>query len=129
VPFWFTRLSGEELLAPLALFQLFWATTPATSDGAIFVLPAAKLIPIAADPEDAVPTTNVAVVEWLRLPLVPVIVRVELPGGVLVELATVRVELPAPFTGPKEAEALAGRPDALKLTVPVKPFSGVMLTV
>src|SRR6202040_1233027 len=102
------------MLAPLALFQLFWATTPAVSDAAIFVLPPAKLIPIAAGP-DAVATTNVTVVGGLRLPLVPVIVSVELPGGVLVAVETVSVELPPAFTGLNEAVALLGRLDALKV--------------
>ena len=128
LPVWFTRLSGEELLAPLALFQLFCATTPATSDAAIFVLPPAKLIPIAVEP-DGVPTTNVTVAEWLRLPLVPVIVSVELPGGVLVEVVTVSVELADAFTGLNDPDALFGKPDALKLTVPVKPLRGVMVAI
>jgi hypothetical protein len=94
----------------------------------MFVLPLAKLIPIAAAP-DPVATTKVTVLEWLRLPLVPVIVSVELPSGVLVEVAIVRIELPAPFNGLNEADALFGNPVTAKLTVPLKPFRGVMVAV
>jgi hypothetical protein len=86
------------------------------------------LIPIAPDPDD-VPTTSVTVAEWLTLPFVPVIVSVELPGGVLGEVVTVSAELAVAFTGLNEADALFGTPDALKCTVPVKPLRGVIVAV
>lgn len=55
--------------------------------------------------------------------LVPVIVRVELPPGVVVAVLTVIVELPEPVmdAGEKEAVAPAGRPEAARVTWLVKP--------
>ena len=76
-------------------------------------------------------TTKVTVVLWTIVPLVPVTVIVELPGGVDVDVVTVIVELPEPFTevGLKLALAPDGRPDALNVTVPLKPLSEPTFTV
>ena len=76
-------------------------------------------------------TTKVTVAVWLRLPLVPVIVSVELPVGVVLAVVTVIVEEPEVVTdeGLKLAAAPAGNPAALKLTVPVNPFNGATVTV
>ena len=76
-------------------------------------------------------TTNVTVVLWTSVPLVPVIVRVYVPPGVLPDVDTVRVELPAPVTeaGLKFPVAPAGRPDTLQVIVPLKPFNADALVV
>ena len=76
-------------------------------------------------------TTSVTVVEWTRLPLVPVIVMEKLPVGVLALVVTVIVDEPEPTTegGLKFALAPAGSPLALNVTVPVKPPDGVTSTV
>jgi len=51
--------------------------------------------------------------------------------GVDVDVVTVIVELPEPFTevGLKMALAPDGRPDAPKVTMPLKPFCGVTVIV
>ena len=69
--------------------------------------------------------------EWLRLPLVPLMVSVLVPVFPLGFVVTVIVELPEPVTefGLKLAEARDGSPLALKLTAPVKPLTGVIVTV
>ena len=66
-----------------------------------------------------------------KLPLVPVIVRVLEPFGVEPAVVTVSVEEPDPLidVGLKLAVVLAGRPLALRPTVPVKPFCGAIVTV
>jgi len=67
-------------------------------------------------------TASVIVVEFVRLPEVPVIVRVALP--VVAELVAVRVrtlEVVAGF-GLNDAVTPAGRPDTDKPTLPPKPF-------
>jgi hypothetical protein len=63
-------------------------------------------------------TTSVTVVLCVRLPLVPVMVRVYVPAGVDVLVATVIVEEPDPATdcGLNDALAPAGRPLALNVT-------------
>src|SRR5258706_12831122 len=67
----------------------------------------------------------------VRLALVPVIVRVEVPVGVVLPVLTVIVEGPLPVIvgGAKLAEAPVGKPLALKVTVPVNPFNAPMVTV
>jgi hypothetical protein len=76
-------------------------------------------------------TTKLTVVVWLSAPLVPVIVKVDVPSGVLPLVVTVNVELPVPVTvaGEKLAVAPAGSPLALKAMEPEKPAFAVVLTV
>jgi hypothetical protein len=76
-------------------------------------------------------TTKLTVVACVKLPLVPVIVNVEVPTGVLPVVVTVKVELPAPVTdvGEKLAVAPVGNPLALSVTTPVNPFNAAMLAV
>jgi hypothetical protein len=66
-----------------------------------------------------------------KLPLVPVIVIVLEPFGVEPVVVTVSVEEPEPpiDVGLKPAVVLAGRPPALRLTVPLNPFCAVIVTV
>jgi hypothetical protein len=79
----------------------------------------------------AVVTMRTAVVVLVSEPLVPVMVRVELPMGVLDAAATVSVELAPALTevGLNVPVALAGKPLTLKLIVPVKPLAAVVLTM
>jgi hypothetical protein len=79
----------------------------------------------------AAATTSVAVAEWVRLPLVPVIVSGELPVVVAPLVITVIVEVPLAVTvaGEKLAVASAGKLLAVNVTVPVKPFREPIVTV
>jgi hypothetical protein len=67
---------------------------------------------------------------WLRLPLVPVIVSVYIPGGLVSAGLTVSIEEPEPVTEGllKEAVAAAGNPDTFSLTMPEKPLTEEMVT-
>jgi hypothetical protein len=69
-------------------------------------------------------TVSVALVVWLRLPLVAVIVRVDVPTGVEELVCIVTVEAPAPAIGfaANVAVAFAGNPLMLKLIFPLKPL-------
>jgi hypothetical protein len=74
-------------------------------------------------------TASVMVVELVRLPEVPVIVRVVLPVvAVLVAVRVRTLEVVAGF-GLNDAVTPAGRPDADKLTLPPKPFCSLMVIV
>jgi len=70
-------------------------------------------------------------VEWVSVPLVPVMVSVGLPVGVLLLVCTVKVALPEPVTevGLNVPVTPLGNPLTLKLTAPVKPFSAPTFTV
>src|SRR5262244_992627 len=76
-------------------------------------------------------TTKLTVVACVKLPLVPVIVSVDVPTGVLPVVVTVNVELPLPVTdaGEKLAVVPAGNPLAPSVTTPVNPFNAPMLAV
>jgi hypothetical protein len=71
------------------------------------------------------------VVECERLPVVPVIVSVYVPIGVVVAVETVSGELPEPATdvGLKVAVAPLGNPLTLRLTVSVNPSRGLIVVV
>jgi hypothetical protein len=73
-------------------------------------------------------TSKLTVVVCVTLPLIPVIVSVDVPTGVLPVVVTVNVEFPAPVTvaGEKLAVAPAGNPLALNVTTPVNPFKAPM---
>jgi hypothetical protein len=74
---------------------------------------------------------KLTVVVCVTLPLIPVIVSVDVPTGVLPVIVTVKVELPVPVTvaGEKPAVAPAGNPLALSAMEPEKPENAVVLTV
>jgi len=65
------------------------------------------------------------------VPLVPVIVMLYVPVGVVLTVVTVIVDGPEPVTelGLKLAPAPVGSPLALKLTAPVNPFTAPTVTV
>ena len=65
----------------------------------------------------------------IKLPDVPVIVTVKVPvAAVAVAVSDSLLVLVAGF-GEKAAFTPLGKPDAVNLTLPVKPFSGVMVIV
>jgi hypothetical protein len=70
-------------------------------------------------------TAKVTVVVWVRLPLVPVIVSVEVAVGVLAAVLTFNVEELPVGLGLKLAVAPVGRPLTLNVTWPPNPFEGV----
>jgi hypothetical protein len=76
-------------------------------------------------------TTSVAVVEWIKSPLVPVIVSVYVPVGVEDEVVTVSVEVPVPGTdvGLNVPVAPFGNPPTLNVTAPLNPSEGVTVGV
>ena len=76
-------------------------------------------------------TVRVAVVEWLRLPLTPVMVMVRAPLLALRAACTVSVEVPDPVTdvGLKVPVTREPSPLTLRLTVPVKLFTAPIVTV
>src|SRR5260370_42527077 len=69
-------------------------------------------------------TTSVTIAVCVRLPLVPVMVTFELPAGVLLLVATVSFDVPAPLTdaGVKVAVAPAGKPPSPSGPAPRKPL-------
>ena len=76
-------------------------------------------------------TVNVAAAVFARTPLVPVTVSVEDPGSVDPTVVTVMVEAPAPVmvAGLNDADAPVGKPVTVGVTVPVNPFTAVVVTV
>jgi len=76
-------------------------------------------------------TFKVAVTVCVKEPLVPVMVIVGLPIGVLDVVVIVRVEVVPGVMGVglNEGVAPVGRPEALRLTEPLKPFKALTLTV
>lgn len=74
-------------------------------------------------------TLSVITVWFVRPPDVPVTDRVAVPMAAVPFAVRVITLVPAVLLGLKEAVTPFGRPDAAKLTVPVKPFSGVTVIV
>src|ERR1700693_1378575 len=124
-------VSGLALLPPLALFQLGSATTPATSVEAIATSwPTKSMLITLPEPPLTAVTLRIVVVVLVSEALVPVIVKVKLPGGVLLAVVTDSVELLPTLTevGLKVPVALAGSPLTLKLIEPVNPLIAVVFT-
>lgn len=124
------KANGVELLAPTASFQLLFGTAPATSVLAMGVPRPTKSILMTLMEELEV-TFSVTLAECVSDPLVPVIVIMGLPVGVLAVVVMVSVELPdvVMYVGAKEGEAPVGKPVAAKLTWPLKPFRAATFTV
>jgi hypothetical protein len=68
-------------------------------------------------------------VVWVREPLTPVMMGVELPTGVLVLVVTVNVDDPVAGFGVKVPVAPVGNPLTLNVTAPVKLLNGLMVTL
>jgi len=69
------------------------------------------------------------VVVWDKVPEVPVTVTFAVPVGAVPLTAKVSVLVPVVLAGMNEALTPAGKPEAVKLTVPVKLFCGVTVIV
>jgi hypothetical protein len=69
--------------------------------------------------------------ECISDPLVPMIVKVDVAGGVFADVVTVIVELPAPGTveGANDTVTPVGCPLTLRSTPALKPFSAPTFTV
>jgi len=63
------------------------------------------------------------------LPEVPVMVSVLVPPGAEELAVSVRVLVPVVEVGEKDAVTPLGRPEMERFTLPVKPYSGVTVTV
>ena len=76
-------------------------------------------------------TLSVAVAEWTRAPLVPVMEKFELLAELPEAVETVAVEVPDPTSeaGEKVAVAPEGKPLEVRFTVPLNPFSAERVTV
>jgi hypothetical protein len=73
---------------------------------------------------------KVTEVECVRLPLVPLIVSVRVPSALDAVVVTVRVEEPldSGFCEKVQVEP-EGQPLTVRVTLPLKPFAGVTVTV
>lgn len=71
-------------------------------------------------------TVRESVVELDRLPDEPVMVTAAWPVVAVLVAASVRMLVPVVLVGLNDAVTPAGRPDADKLTLPLKPLSGLM---
>ncbi len=74
-------------------------------------------------------TVNETVAVWVRAPLTPVIVRVNVPFVVAAVVVIESVDVVVAGLGLKVAEAPAGSPLALNVTWPANPSSGVTVTL
>lgn len=74
-------------------------------------------------------TVRLTVVVCVRLPDVPVMVTVLVPGAAVPVAENVRALVVVVEAGVKVAVTPLGRPDAVKATLPVKPFFGVTVIV
>jgi hypothetical protein len=126
-----SRTSGELLLTPVASFQLGSTTTPATSVDAIATSSPTKSILIGLPEPLIAVTLRVAAAVWVREPLVPVMVNVELPVGVLLAVVIVSVELPPAVmeVGLNVPVVFAGSPLTPSVIEPVKPLVALVFTV
>lgn len=70
-----------------------------------------------------------SVIVLLRLPEFPVMVTVTVPVVAALLAERVKVLELVALAGLNDAVTPVGKPDADRLTLPVKPFCGVMLTV
>ena len=108
--------------APVALFQLGFATTPALSATPIVSPASLTKLTLITRPAR---TINCTVVLCVSVPLVPVMVSVDVPAGVVAPVVTVNVLVPDPAIedGANEAVAFAGTPVTDRATVLVNPLT------
>jgi hypothetical protein len=74
-------------------------------------------------------TVRVIVALWLKLPEVPVTFIVDVPATTVAPAVSVKMLVPALLTGLNDAVTPLGRLDAARVTVPLKPLCGVIITV
>jgi hypothetical protein len=72
-------------------------------------------------------TVRARVIEFVRLPEAPVMVTVTVPIAAVVLAVSVNVLVTVAGFGLKDAVTPLGKPDTDKLTLPLKPFCGVMV--
>jgi hypothetical protein len=106
---------------------------PFTGTTLIVDLPAAPgatktLFGAATSEKPPIFTVTCAVVELVILPDVPVTVNVVVPGETVLVAVSVSVLEPVAGFGEKEAVTPLGSPEALRFTLPVKPYSGLTVT-
>jgi|SRR5271165_760750 len=96
-------------------------------------MPAAPISPSVHDEGSVVLVTawtvRETVVMFVRLPEVPLIVTVTVPGVAVLLAVNVNVVVVVVLLGLKDAVTPLGRPVADKLTLPLKPFCGVTVIV
>jgi hypothetical protein len=73
-------------------------------------------------------TLRETVVLFVKVPEIPVMVTVTVPGVAVLLAINVNVLVLVALVGLKEAVTPVGRPEADKLTLPLKPFCGAMVT-
>ena len=71
---------------------------------------------------------SVRLAVWVEPPLVPVIVSANVPRGVFVLVLTVSVDVVVVGLGLNDAVVREGSPVTLRLTEPVNPFNGLIVT-
>jgi hypothetical protein len=101
-PFWGAIVMALELEKPCAIVRLPGETERLKLGGAF--------------------TVSAIVVEWLRLPEVPVMVTVDVPVAAPLLAVSVRLLVVVAEAGLNNAVTPLGRPEADKLTLPTKPF-------
>lgn len=74
-------------------------------------------------------TVRLMVVVWVKLPLVPVMVTVAVPVAAVLLAVRVNVLVLVVLEGLKDAVTPEGNPDADKLTLPLKPLTGLTVMV
>ncbi len=74
-------------------------------------------------------TVRPIVVVLLKLPAVPVTVTVAVPVAAVALAVKVSVLVEVAGFGVNTAVAPLGKPDAVNVTLPAKPFTGVIVTV
>jgi len=74
-------------------------------------------------------TVNDTVVEFDRIPEVPITVRGKVPVAAPEDAVSVNREVVVAGFGLNEAVTPLGKPDAVKVTLPLKPFCGVTAMV
>jgi hypothetical protein len=79
--------------------------------------------------EAAAVTVSPIVVVRIKLPDVPVIVTVDVPTTAELDAASVTKAVPATLPALKDAVTPPGRPDAARLTLPLKPFCALPVIV
>lgn len=99
-------------------------------------LPARPVAPtsVSVQPEGRVTTVTARTVSetevvFVKLPEVPVIATLTVPVVAVPLAVNVKVLVPVVLAGLKAAVTPLGRPEADKLTLPVKPFCGVTVMV
>lgn len=109
---------GATVIVDLDMDDVPWTTEAGVSAVAEIVKP-------------GVDTVRLTVVLWTVDPPVPVTVKVEDPVGVFELVVTVRVEVPVAVSDPCTKAQLAptGKPEQVRVTVLLKPFSIETVTV